>query len=103
MPTIGIFPLQRQIIKRERSSGTYRSSSAYLAKVLSTIPLATIGALLLAVPVYWMVGLQKDVAKYFIFILIVWLHSMVSNFMGIMISSAVPTVQGTCFPLVESG
>ena len=58
LPTILVFPEQRQIMKRERAAGTYRASSAYLAKVLSTLPVTYIGALILALPVYWMIGLQ---------------------------------------------
>lgn len=76
MPTLAIFPEQRRIIKRERSAGSYRSSSAYIAKAISTIPLTLAGALLLAVPIYWMAGLQADVGKYFTFIAIVVVQSL---------------------------
>jgi ABC-type multidrug transport system permease subunit len=58
MPTIAVIPLQRNIIKRERSAGTYRASSAYLAKLLSSLPLTYVAALIVTVPLYWMVGFQ---------------------------------------------
>ncbi|KAJ3087492.1 ATP-binding cassette sub- G member 2 [Quaeritorhiza haematococci] len=90
MPTLGIFPDQRQIIKRERAAGTYRASSAFLAKLVSTLPLNILGSLLLAVPVYWMIGLRNDIVKYFIFILIVIIHSTTANSLGLAIGSAVP-------------
>ncbi|KAH6563267.1 hypothetical protein BASA62_008693 [Batrachochytrium salamandrivorans] len=43
MPNISVFPLQRQIIKRERSAGSYRSSSAFVAKLISSLPLSFLG------------------------------------------------------------
>ncbi|RKO89550.1 P-loop containing nucleoside triphosphate hydrolase protein [Blyttiomyces helicus] len=102
MPTIGIFPMERQIIKRERSAGTYRSISVYSAKVASTLPLTIVGALIVAIPVYWMIGLQADAGKYGTFIVIVLVHSFVSNAMGLLIGSAVPnaTVGQILGPLV---
>ena len=70
MPALSVFPLQRLIIKRERASGSYRSSSAFMAKIISTVPLTIAGALLLVLPVYWMIGLQPFASKYLLFILI---------------------------------
>ncbi|RKO90319.1 P-loop containing nucleoside triphosphate hydrolase protein [Blyttiomyces helicus] len=103
MPTIGIFPIERQIIKRERAAGTYRSISVFAAKVVSTLPLTFLGALLLAIPVYWMIGLQADAGKYGTFIVIVLVHSFVANALGLMIGSAVPnpTVGQILGPLSE--
>ncbi|KAJ3088572.1 ATP-binding cassette sub- G member 2, partial [Quaeritorhiza haematococci] len=93
MPTIGIFPEQRQIIKRERAAGTYRVSSAYLAKLVSTLPLNILGSLLLSVPVYWMIGLQPDAAKYLTFIVIVAVQSTTANAMGLAIGAGVPNAR----------
>ena len=105
MPTISVFPEQRQIIKRERAAGTYRTSSAYLAKFMSTLPLTYAGALLLAVPVYWMIGmllrssllilsgLQNNIIKYFTFICIVLVHSHTANSLGLMVGSFVPSAK----------
>jgi hypothetical protein len=79
MPTLSVFPDQRRIIKRERSAGSYRSTSAYIAKAISTLPLTLAGALLLAVPIYWMAGLQADVGRYFTFIVIIVIHSLTAK------------------------
>lgn len=87
MPIIGVFPFQRQIIKRERAAGTYRASSAYLAKAASTVPLLIIGSLILTIPVYWMVGLQAVASKYLIFIFLVTLHALTANALGLCIGS----------------
>ncbi|KAJ3312522.1 hypothetical protein HDU76_002861 [Blyttiomyces sp. JEL0837] len=93
MPTLAVLPLQRPIIKRERSAGMYRASAAYLAKWISTIPLIVAGALILAVPVYWMVGFQHDAAKFFTFLAIILVHSLSAMTMGLMIGSAVKDVR----------
>ena len=93
MPTLAVFPLARQIIKREMAAATYRSSSAYLAKVISTIPLTVLGSLLLTIPVYWMIGLQNNLEKYLLFNIIVVVHSLTANSLGIAIGSIVPSVQ----------
>lgn len=100
MPTLAVFPTERQIIKRERAGASYRASSSYLAKVVSTLPLTIAGVLILTVPVYWMIGLQNNIEKvpafvtqYFTFILIVLVHSLAMSSLGIAIGSAVPSVR----------
>ena len=93
MPFLGVFPNVRAIFKRERASGSYRASSAYLSKIISNAPLTLIGSLLLTVPVYWMVGLQPYADLYFTFILIVVIHSLTALSLGFCIGSAVPTAQ----------
>jgi len=54
MPLITPFPLQRALMKRERSSGLYRTSSFYLAKVILEIPLAIVQRLLFYTVLYFM-------------------------------------------------
>ncbi|KAI9141200.1 P-loop containing nucleoside triphosphate hydrolase protein [Paraphysoderma sedebokerense] len=93
MPTLAVFPQQRQIIKRERASGAYSASAAYIAKLVSSLPFLFLGTILFAAPVYWMIGLQNDIIKYLIFILICVGHAFTANSMGIMIGSAVPNVR----------
>ncbi|KAI8905043.1 P-loop containing nucleoside triphosphate hydrolase protein [Gorgonomyces haynaldii] len=92
MPIVNVFPLQREIFKRERAAGSYRASSAYLAKVVSSLPMPVIGGLILAIPIYWMVGLQNDVGKYFTFIAILTVQSLASATLGLAIGASVPNV-----------
>ena len=93
MPIIGVFPEQKLIIKRERAAGTYRASSAFVAKFISSLPLAYAGSLLLSIPVYWMIGLQNNAVRYLTFICIVLVHTHVANALGLMIGAAVPNAQ----------
>ena len=93
MPTIALFTLQRSIIKRERAAGTYRCSSAYIAKMLAQIPLVFISTAIFALPVYWMMGLQNDAGKYLTFLVILGTHTLAATMLGIAISSGVPNVR----------
>ncbi|KAJ3265513.1 ATP-binding cassette sub- G member 2 [Chytriomyces hyalinus] len=93
MPAIGVFPTVRTIFKRERAAGCYRASSCFIGKVLSALPLCWSSSLLMSIPLYWMVGLQPDVAKFFTFVCIVLVHSTVALCMAYCIGSAVPNAQ----------
>jgi ABC-type multidrug transport system permease subunit len=93
MPGIVTNATSLPIIRRERSAGTYSASAAYLAKFLSSIPLTIIGSLILALPVYWMIGFQNDAGRYLTFIVIVVVHSFVAMSLGIMIGSGIKNVR----------
>ena len=92
MPTIAVFTLQKQIIKRERAAGTYSASSAYIAKILSQLPLVIFATLLFGIPVYWMIGLQNKASNFAYFLLITVVHAVSSTLLGIAISSGSPNV-----------
>lgn len=102
MPQIGVFPEQRRLIKRERAAGSYRPSSAYIAKIVSSLPLLIIGNLVLTIPIYWAVGLRATVSQFFTFIVIALVHAFTANSMGFLIGSAVPnaTVGQIITPLI---
>ncbi|KAJ3103624.1 ATP-binding cassette sub- G member 2 [Phlyctochytrium planicorne] len=93
MPTLATFPLERLIIKRERASGTYSASAAFVAKWASSIPLTIVGSIILAAPIYWMFGLQAVATKYLLFIAIICIHSYTAMSLGLMIGSGVKNVQ----------
>ncbi|KAJ3252659.1 hypothetical protein HK103_001362 [Boothiomyces macroporosus] len=102
MPTVNAFPETKKLIKRERAAGSYRATSAYLAKVASTVPLVFIVVIILGTPLYWIVGLYNNVANFFTFLLILLIQALVANLLGLMIGSAVPsaTVGQIVTPLV---
>eukprot|EP00842_Homolaphlyctis_polyrhiza_P003323 jgi/Hompol1/3992/HPOL_000688-RA len=92
MPMLAVFPLERAIITRERAAGTYRASSVFLAKWISTLPMLIVSVLVFAIPVYWMIGLRNDIGRYFMFILILLVHGNVANALGLLIGSAVKKI-----------
>ncbi|KAI3642679.1 hypothetical protein MP228_012234 [Amoeboaphelidium protococcarum] len=93
MPVIAVFTLQKAIVKKERAAGTFRAISAYLAKISSQIPLALFGTLVFCVPIYWMLGLQATAVRFFTFVAILCLHTVVATLLGIAISSGAPSVR----------
>ncbi|KAJ2999805.1 ATP-binding cassette sub- G member 2, partial [Globomyces sp. JEL0801] len=93
MPSINEFPNTKKQIRRERAAGSYRPSSAFLAKVASTYPTLYLGNTLMAIPIYFIVGLSTTPTQFFTFMLIIYLQSFVANNFGLLISSAVPSVQ----------
>lgn len=92
MPTVTVLPLQRSLIRRERAAGTYRASTSYVAKWLSGLPLTLLSALVLAIPIYWMFGLQADLSRFLTFLAVLLVHSWAGNTLGLMIGSGVPNV-----------
>jgi ABC-2 type transporter len=102
-PSIGKFPGnfyepnslildQKRLIKRERAAGSYRSSSAYLSKLFSGVPLIFVGNLILGIPVYWVVGLSNTASQFFTYLFIIFVQSLVANCLGYLIGSAAPNV-----------
>ncbi|SPR01275.1 unnamed protein product (mitochondrion) [Plasmodiophora brassicae] len=90
MPIIGVLPVSKALIRRERSAGTYRAGSAFLARVITGGFLPIISCVYLTAVVYWPIGLRNSASQFFIFVGCVSLHSSVSNVLGIMIGSIVP-------------
>jgi ATP-binding cassette subfamily G (WHITE) protein 2 len=89
-PSVSKFPSQKAIIKRERASGSYRSSSAFLAKFVASLPLLIIGTTIFVVPVYWTIGFQATASQFFTYYFISIVHVIVSNALGFVIGSIVP-------------
>lgn len=55
-------------MKRERSAGTYRTSSFFISKVLLEIPSNVCQRLPFFIVIYWMCGFRSDAGAFFIFI-----------------------------------
>ncbi|KAI8846854.1 P-loop containing nucleoside triphosphate hydrolase protein [Chytridium lagenaria] len=67
---INSFPSERLLVLRERAAGTYRVSAYFLAKNLSETAIQLISPVLFSIVVYPMVGLQGDVGKFLVFLVI---------------------------------
>ncbi|KAJ3203451.1 ATP-binding cassette sub- G member 2 [Dinochytrium kinnereticum] len=94
MPILGVFPLERVIMLRERSTRSYRVSSFFFSKVLTEIIPATFFTLLACIPLYFMMGLRLDDPVAFIrFQIIQWAEVMVCLAVGFLIGAAVPSIQ----------
>lgn len=92
-PIINVFPLSRQIMRRERFTGLYRTSSFYISRVLVEIPSQILQRILFYVILYWMVGLRNSAAKFFIFLAVNQIQILCSIGMGFCIGAVSPTVE----------
>jgi ABC-type multidrug transport system ATPase subunit len=102
MPLTVVFPSERSITKRERSSGAYFSWTAYLSKFFAHVPLLTFNALLLSMPIYLLVNLRRDTMSILRFIITIIVHALNSSSLGLLIGAAIPNVSvgQTVGPLV---
>ena len=58
-------PSERVIVNKERSSGSYRLSSYFAAKMLSELPLNIFLPSIYIIVVYWAAGLNPSAAAFF--------------------------------------
>lgn len=74
-----IFLQEKRILMRETSRGAYRMSSYIIANTLVFLPFLLIVALLFSTPVYWLVGLRRELDGFLYFILVAWMAISTSN------------------------
>ncbi|KAK0521302.1 hypothetical protein OC834_006715 [Tilletia horrida] len=89
-PIISIFPLQRQVMLRERSAGVYRISAFYFSKVFTEIPAQLVQRALFYIVVYWMIGFQPS--RFGVWIAINFLQVACSVALGLFIGSISPSL-----------
>ncbi|KAK3036493.1 hypothetical protein RJ639_030507 [Escallonia herrerae] len=85
-----IFLQERRILMRETSSGAYRVASYIIANTFVFLPFLLMVALLYTTPVYWLVGLRRDLNGFLYFSLVVWLVVLMSNSFVACFSALVP-------------
>lgn len=90
-PIFNVFPMEKRIINRERKSGCYDGFSAFYAKVLSEIPHTIVLNIAYIVSIYWMVNLNKNVGRFFIYLLIQMVMLVSSVCFAFMISTISPS------------
>lgn len=85
-----IFLQERRILMRETSRGSYRVSSYVISNTLIFLPFLLLVAFLYTVPVYWLVGLRREVDGFFYFSLVVWMVVLMANSFVACFSALVP-------------
>ncbi|KAK1582094.1 hypothetical protein Q3G72_011781 [Acer saccharum] len=91
-----IFLQERGILTRETSRGAYRVSSYVLSNTLIFIPFLLMVGLLFTTPVYWLIGLRRDIDGFMYFSLVVWMVLLMSNSFVACFSALVPNfIMGT--------
>ncbi|SNX86145.1 related to ATP-binding cassette, sub-family G, member 2 [Melanopsichium pennsylvanicum] len=92
-PILAIFPLQRNVMLRERSAGTYRISSFYLSKIMTEVPNQLFQRILFYAIVYWMVGLRQTASAFFIWVAINVLQIGTAIGLGLVIGCGAPSIE----------
>lgn len=91
-----IFLKERRILIRETSRGAYRVSSYVLANTFVFLPFLLMIGLLFSTPVYWLVGLRKELYAFLYYSMVVWLVLLMSNSFVACFSALVPNfIMGT--------
>ncbi|XP_068665055.1 ABC transporter G family member 10-like [Aristolochia californica] len=85
-----IFLQERRILMRETSRGAYRVSSYVISNALVFLPFLLMVALLYTTPVYWLVGLRRDLDGFLYFSLVVWMVVLMANSFVACFSALVP-------------
>ncbi|CAK9316379.1 unnamed protein product [Citrullus colocynthis] len=85
-----IFLQEREILMKETSSGSYRVSSYAIANGLVYLPFLLILAILFSIPLYWLVGLNRNVMAFLHFMLLIWLILYTANSVVVCFSALVP-------------
>ncbi|TMW67882.1 hypothetical protein Poli38472_007554 [Pythium oligandrum] len=86
------FLYARAIFYRQRRANFYRSSSCTLGYLLCHLPVALGEAIVLGTTAYWMCGFVASASGFFIFLLMLFLHSTVSMIMCFALSALVSNV-----------
>ncbi|XP_073147213.1 ABC transporter G family member 5 [Henckelia pumila] len=85
-----IFLQEKEILTKETSSGSYRVSSYAIANGLVYLPFLLILAILFAIPVYWLVGLNHSFMAFLHFLVLIWLILYTANSVVVCFSAMVP-------------
>lgn len=93
MPIILVFPLERNILMRERAARAYRVSSFYLSKAVAEGAYAILFNTMSLVPLYFMVGFQLSVSKFFLWLAIQLSFLMVAVCVALCIRASARTPQ----------
>ncbi|XP_062208489.1 ABC transporter G family member 10-like [Phragmites australis] len=85
-----VFLQERRILERETSRGAYRVSSYVASNAAIFLPFLLAAAILYAAPVYWLVGLAREPARFGYFALVVWLVMLTANSFVACLSALAP-------------
>ncbi|EPS69022.1 hypothetical protein M569_05746, partial [Genlisea aurea] len=101
---IFIFPKEKMMLKKERSSGMYRLSSYFMALNLSDLPMQLVLPTAFFAVIYFMSGLRPSPAAFFSALSVLLFSVLVSHSLGLAIGAAVmdeksATMMGTVIML----
>ncbi|XP_057765671.1 ABC transporter G family member 21 [Salvia miltiorrhiza] len=90
---IFVFPLERPIIVRERSSGMYRLSSYYIARMVGDLPMELVLPTIFVTITYWMGGLKPSLLTFALTLAVVLLNVLVAQSLGLALGAVLMDVK----------
>ncbi|CAM2701767.1 unnamed protein product [Rotaria socialis] len=88
---INSFPVERALTLRERASGTYFASAYFIAKIVAETLIQIPVPIIFSSIVYFLIGYQATVGKFFIFALFMLLCSLAATSLALMVSAICKT------------
>ncbi|XP_060204749.1 ABC transporter G family member 23 [Lycium barbarum] len=85
-----IYLQERRVIMKEASRGAYKTSSYMIANTIVFLPFLFAVAILFAVPVYWIVGLNPSIAAFVFFTFVVWVIVLMASSLVLFLSAISP-------------
>ncbi|XP_010066762.2 ABC transporter G family member 21 [Eucalyptus grandis] len=90
------FPLERPMLIKERSSGMYRLSSYYFARIAGDLPMELVLPTIFVTVTYWMGGLKPSLGTFVLTLLIILFNVLVSQGLGLALGAVLMDAkQGT--------
>ncbi|CAB4444821.1 unnamed protein product [Rhizophagus irregularis] len=87
------FPLELDMLMKERQSRTYRLLSYYLSKQIAELPLVLVNPILFTIPVYWATNLLPDFGRFVAYLIVVLLGVLTSQSFAYLFGATILDVQ----------
>ncbi|XP_010262410.1 PREDICTED: ABC transporter G family member 21-like [Nelumbo nucifera] len=87
------FPQERPMLIKERSSGMYRLSSYYFARMAGDLPMELVLPTIFVAVTYWMGGLRPSPVNFMLTLLIILYNVLVSQGLGLALGAIVMEVK----------
>ncbi len=97
------FPLEKEVLKKERQSGAYRLSAYYVSKIVAEFPVDICFPMIACTIFYWLVGMSDDFPTYLWYLATTAMALLAANSFGIMCGCSVPTFDYALTILVVVG
>lgn len=90
---LNVFPVEKNIIKKERASNAYYLFTYFIAKIVTEIPFNLFPSFIFIVLVYFFARLDATVEKFFYFTLLLGTENLCAMAAGLWVSSMSSTVE----------
>uniref|UniRef100_A0A7S0ZHE1 Probable ATP-dependent transporter ycf16 n=1 Tax=Timspurckia oligopyrenoides TaxID=708627 RepID=A0A7S0ZHE1_9RHOD len=87
------YPLERAVVLKERSSGTYRVSAYAVAKNLSELPRNALQVLFLCTVTYFMIGFRSGAGMFFTYLYVILMAYLIAEGITLCVSTLLPDPQ----------